>query len=72
MPKDVGRFRLSSPGHFLFELSEDGAAEIEALLQTWTASLVGLTKGVTRIRTTSLLRRCRRIGPEPTAAKSAS
>ena len=63
MPKDVRRFRLSSPGHFLFELSEDGAAEIEALLQTWTASLVGLTKGVTRIRTTSLLRKCRRIDP---------
>lgn len=72
MPKDVGRFRLSNPGYFLFELPEDAAAEIEALLQTWTASLVGLTKGVTRIRTTSLLRSCRRVEPTLAAAKSAS
>ena len=50
----------------------DGAAEIEALLRTWTASLVGLTKGVTRIRTTSLLRKCRRIDPALAAVVLAS
>jgi radical SAM superfamily enzyme YgiQ (UPF0313 family) len=70
-PKDVERFRLPSSGHFLFELPADAVAEIEALLQTWTASLVGLTKGVTRIRTTSLLRTCRRIEPALAAAESA-
>ena len=57
------RFQLAQPRELLCELSEDAAREIEGLLETWTASLRGLTKGVTRIRITSLIREVRPLDP---------
>ncbi|MBW2233674.1 MAG: hypothetical protein JRH17_25120 [Deltaproteobacteria bacterium] len=56
MPRSVDDFWISGGGHFVFELPEDSAAEIASLLQTWSGSLKGLTKGVTRIRITSMIR----------------
>jgi hypothetical protein len=59
MPKDVDPFRLLPRRQFVFDLDPEAARELSALLDTWTTSLRGLTKGVTRMRTTSLIRRCR-------------
>ncbi len=60
MPRDPTPFRLAEPTAFLFELAPEAARELEGLLQVWPTTLRGLTKGVTRMRTTSLIRRCRR------------
>jgi hypothetical protein len=59
MPRDARPFRLATPREFTFELAPDAARELDALLKVWTATLRGLTKGVTRMRTTSLIRQCR-------------
>jgi hypothetical protein len=58
MPADSRPYLLDTPREFIFELSEEAETEIAALLKTWTPTLRGLTKGVTRIRTTSLIRQC--------------
>jgi len=59
MPTDVDAFRLNPRRQFVFDLDPEAARELSALLDVWTTSLRGLTKGVTRMRTTSLIRRCR-------------
>ena len=59
MPTDVEPYRLAPRRQFVFDLDPEAARELSALLDTWTTSLRGLTKGVTRMRTTSLIRRCR-------------
>jgi hypothetical protein len=61
MPRDVARFWIPEGREFAFELPDDSASEIESLLKTWSASLQGLTKGVTRIRITSLIRQPRSL-----------
>jgi hypothetical protein len=59
MPRDLSPFRLGTPTPFVFELAPEAARELDGLIQVWTTGLRGLTKGVTRMRTTSLIRRCR-------------
>jgi hypothetical protein len=72
MPRDPSAYRLPRPGAFVFELGADAAREIDALLTTWSTDLRGLTKGITRLRTTALVRRCRALAEperyEPVAA----
>ncbi len=68
MPRDARAFRLAEPREFVFDLAPDAARELDALLKVWTATLRGLTKGVTRMRTTSLIRQCRAIDDAPHAA----
>lgn len=58
-PRDVRPFRLPRPQEFLFELPPESARELKAWLEVWTATLKGLTKGVTRIRATAQMRTCR-------------
>ncbi len=53
MPRDVRPFRLPEPREFLFELPPESARELKAGFEVWTASLKGLTKGITRIRATA-------------------
>jgi hypothetical protein len=62
MPRDTAPFRLEAPRDFRFELSAEAADELERLIDVWTTSLRGLTKGITRMRTTSLIRSCRPLG----------
>lgn len=59
MPRNAAAFRLPRPRAFVFELAPDAARELDGLLATWSTDLRGLTKGITRLRTTSLIRRCR-------------
>jgi hypothetical protein len=59
MPHDMARFRLQTPQAFVFELTPDAVRELDGLIATWSTDLRGLTKGITRMRTTSLLRHCR-------------
>jgi radical SAM superfamily enzyme YgiQ (UPF0313 family) len=59
LPNDTTPFRLSAPRQFVFELNPEAARELDGLIQVWTLSLRGLTKGVTRMRTTALIRGCR-------------
>jgi radical SAM superfamily enzyme YgiQ (UPF0313 family) len=59
MPKDTRPFRLAEPRAFVFDLAPDAERELSGLIDVWTTSLRGLTKGITRMRTTSLIRRCR-------------
>jgi radical SAM superfamily enzyme YgiQ (UPF0313 family) len=67
MPADASRFRLPAPTRFVFDLAHEAGRELDGLIAVWTTSLRGLTKGVTRMRTTSLIRRCRPAGrPEET------
>ena len=61
MPADVTAYRLrQGEGEVIFELGEDGERELRAALKVWTTSLRGLTKGVTRIRSSAQLRMPRR------------
>jgi radical SAM superfamily enzyme YgiQ (UPF0313 family) len=59
MPQDVTPFRLSGAREVSFHLSEEGERELKAALQVWTTSLKGLTKGVTRIRSSAQVRQPR-------------
>ena len=45
MPHDPAPFRLSAPQEFVFELEPEAARELDGLIDTWTISLRGLTKG---------------------------
>ena len=67
MPRNTAPFRLAVPQDFQFELSAEAAVELEHLIEVWTTSLRGLTKGITRMRTTSLIRNCRRLGSSAVA-----
>jgi len=59
MPRDASPYRLAAAQPFVFELAPDAARELDGLITTWSTDLRGLTKGITRMRTTSLIRRCR-------------
>ena len=72
MPRDPSPFRLAEPTPFVFELAPDAARELDGLIRVWTTTLRGLTKGVTRMRTTSLIRRCRPAERERTEPVSAA
>ncbi len=72
MPADIERFHLGEQRTFVFDLDREAARELSALLDVWTTSLRGLTKGVTRMRTTSLIRRCRPAGSGETFTEAAS
>jgi len=58
MPRDASAFRLPGPQPFVFDLAPDAHRELDGLIATWSTDLRGLTKGITRMRTTSLIRRC--------------
>lgn len=57
-PTDPGPFRLPCRMGAVFRLDEDAARELGAALQSWTDSLKGLTKMVTRIQVAWQERRC--------------
>jgi radical SAM superfamily enzyme YgiQ (UPF0313 family) len=63
MPHDPTPFRLPAPRKFEFALDAEAARELDGLITVWTLSLRGLTKGITRMRTTALVRGCRAVGP---------
>jgi hypothetical protein len=63
MPRDVRPYRLPAAEAFVFELPPESAREIKALLDVWTSSLRGLTKGITRIRAAAQVRECRTLAP---------
>lgn len=58
-PLDVRPYALDSEQPFVFELSRDGARELDAAFRVWTAKLTGLSKLVTRVRVQSQVRACR-------------
>lgn len=60
---DPAAFRLSRPHLFAFELTDEGAREMQSSLATYTTHIRGLSKLVTRIRLDSQVRRCRELGP---------
>jgi radical SAM superfamily enzyme YgiQ (UPF0313 family) len=60
-PADPSDYALDDPASFLFELTEEGAREIEAALAVWTSRLTGLSKLVTRIRVSSQVRSAHRL-----------
>lgn len=51
MPGDPTSFRLEHPIECKFHLGGEGAKEMEAALNVWTANIQGLSKLVTRIQT---------------------
>lgn len=59
MPHDTARFALGAPRAFSFELSDEAAHELKAALDVWSSSMLGLSKGVTRIRPQAQIRACR-------------
>jgi radical SAM superfamily enzyme YgiQ (UPF0313 family) len=50
MPTDPTPYRLDQPTLFRFEITPEGAAQLTAGFKTWTPTLRGLTKMVTRIQ----------------------
>lgn len=68
-PIDPSAFKLPERTNVLFRLDEDSARELHASLQSWTDTLKGLTKMVTRIQVVWQERRCH-IGGEPVALAS--
>ena len=62
-PANPAPFRLAGPTLFEAALPEDSASELRGLFDIWTTSLMGLTKGVTRIRAEAQLRECRPVRP---------
>jgi len=63
-PVDPSAFKLSEKTRVVFRLDEDSTRELHAALQSWTDTLKGLTKMVTRIQVVWQERRCH-IGGEP-------
>lgn len=57
---DPSAYRLAEPAQFVFKLTEDGAEELTKAIAVWTTHIRGLSKLVTRIRTESQVRQCRR------------
>jgi len=62
LPKNPSPFRLDAPASFEFRLSAEGARELESALKMWTASLKGLSKLVTRVKTSWQVRECHPVG----------
>jgi hypothetical protein len=60
-------YRFDQPLPCEFRLSDEGAQELESALAVWTYELKGLTKLVTRIRTTSQIREMRFLTEDGTA-----
>jgi len=56
---DISRYRLDEPTVFEFGLSEGSAEEIRSAFDVWGSELKGLSKLVTRIKTSSQVRFCR-------------
>jgi radical SAM superfamily enzyme YgiQ (UPF0313 family) len=56
--QDPTTYQCPRPEIFEFRLSEEGARELQAALVTWTDSLQGLSKLVTRIQAASQVRQC--------------
>jgi hypothetical protein len=67
-PDDASAFRFDRPRTFVFELTEEGAAEMTKALRVWTSRITGLSKLVTRIRVQSQVRTCRLATADPVAA----
>ena len=65
-PRDTSRYHRAVPREVVFELTEEGARELEAAMRVWSAQLTGLTKLVTRIRVTSQVRHPREATTEAT------
>ena len=57
---DPSAYRLHEPTQFVFKLSADGEDELSKALIVWTTHIRGLSKLVTRVRTESQVRQCRR------------
>ena len=53
-------YRLREPTQFVFKLNADGEDELSKALIVWTTDIRGRSKLVTRVRTESQVRRCRR------------
>ena len=79
MPRDVGSYAFpGGPQTVEFRLSEDGERELRSAFVVWSTSLKGLTKMVTRIRTSAQVRtwqvqprRPRAAGLQPQTSPSA-
>ena len=66
-----GGYRLAAPAQFVFKLTEDAEDELSKALAVWTTHIRGLSKMVTRIRTESQVRQCRRSNlPLPLSGSS--
>ncbi|WP_321471609.1 B12-binding domain-containing radical SAM protein [uncultured Paludibaculum sp.] len=57
-PFETAPFRRAEARRCVFQLSDDGALELESALQVWTAKSIGLSKLITRIRYTAQVRDC--------------
>ena len=57
---DPSLYRLMEPTQFVFKLTADGEDELAKALSVWTTHIRGLSKLVTRVRTESQVRQCRR------------
>jgi radical SAM superfamily enzyme YgiQ (UPF0313 family) len=55
-PADWDRFRWTQPTLVRFQLPESSARELESAFQVWSSRLTGLSKLVTRIKTSSQIR----------------
>lgn len=76
-PKQPSAFALSTPENFEFHLTDEAVHELQAAFVTWTASLKGLSKLVTRIQTAWQVRHCKSLNAAvraagPTLASGAS
>jgi hypothetical protein len=71
MPHDSTPFRLPARQEFEFALDAADARELDRLIAVWTLSLRGLTKGVTRVRRSALIRTCRPRGSRSSGIESA-
>jgi hypothetical protein len=60
MPLETEAYRLPATEVFEFSLSDEGARQLAAALEVWTPTLKGLTKMVTRVRTTWQTRQAHR------------
>jgi hypothetical protein len=56
-PRETATYR-TGPRVATFQLSEEGARELDSAFRVWSSELTGLTKLVTRIRVTSQIRSC--------------
>jgi radical SAM superfamily enzyme YgiQ (UPF0313 family) len=56
MPRALAGYRFPATREVTFKLSSEGERELSAALEVWTTSLKGLTKGVTRIRSSAQVR----------------
>jgi hypothetical protein len=71
MPADTRPYRFSAPQELVFELPPDAHRELKAGLEVWSATLKGLTKGITRIKASAQNRLCRPAGDATYAGNDA-